>query len=224
MNLRKGMILALTLLAPTAWAAPAQEMFAAVNNGNRAAVKRLLAQDKTLVYIQDRQGMTPFLIAVQNRDLDMTVLLADAFSRLDVDASAGNAMHLAVLNEDAAMLRVLLQLCDEEDPELAVFMLNMRRHWGGPKSPTNDGNTPLHLAALKCHRPMYQFLVANGARPDVRNNKGKTPAQLLKACPPEPKQKQSAPDSKAAAQPATPAPAAPKPDSYPSQPLVFPLE
>lgn len=220
MNLRKGIVLALTLLAPAAWAAPAQEMFAAVNNGNRAAVKRLLAQDKTLVYIQDRQGMTPFLIAVQNGDLDMTVLLADAFSRLDVDAPAGNAMHLAVLNEDAAMLRVLLQLCDEEDPELAVFMLNMRRHGGAPKSPTNDGNTPLHLAALKCHRPMYQFLVANGARPDVRNNKGKTPAQLLKACPPEPKQ--SAPAPKAAS-PAKAAPAPPK-TPPPTQPLVFPLE
>lgn len=227
MNLRKGIVLALTLLAPAAWAAPAQEMFAAVNNGNRAAVKRLLAQDKTLVYIQDRQGMTPFLIAVQNGDLDMTVLLADAFSRLDVDAPAGNAMHLAVLNEDAAMLRVLLQLCDEEDPELAVFMLNMRRHGGGPKSPTNDGNTPLHLAALKCHRPMYQFLVANGAKPTVRNSRGKTPAQLLKSCPPEPtnpapvQKDTAAPAAKQAVPAPQTVPAEPLP---PEEPLVFPLE
>ena len=187
MKWRLLFILGFLLTGPLGWAASAaEEMFWAVQNGNRSAVKRLLAQDKTLVYGQDAQGMTPFLIAVQNGDLDMAVLLADAFSRLDTDCPLGNAVHIAVLNEDAAMLRVLFQLCDEEDPDLATLMLNMRRHWGAPKSKTNDGNTPLHLAALKCHRPMYQFLVANGASPTVRNNQGKTPAQLLTACPPEP--------------------------------------
>ena len=200
MKWRLLFILGFLLTGPLGWAASAtEEMFWAVQNGNRSAVKRLLAQDKTLVYGQDAQGMTPFLIAVQNGDLDMAVLLADAFSRLDTDCPLGNAVHIAVLNEDAAMLRVLFQLCDEEDPDLATLMLNMRRHWGAPKSKTNDGNTPLHLAALKCHRPMYQFLVANGANPTVRNNKGKTPAQLLTACPPEPQKPEKAQESPGAA-------------------------
>lgn len=235
MNLRKISVLMFLLCGAALWAAAPGNIFVAVQNGNRAAVKRLLAKDKTLVYQQDARGMTPFLEAVFVRDLDMAVLLADAFSRLDANCSQGNAMHLAVLNEDAAMLRVLMQLCDEEDPNLTNSLLNMPRHWGGPQSKTDDGNTPLHLAALKCHRPMYQFLVANGAKPTVRNSRGKTPAQLLKSCPPEPKTPPespapsiAAPEKASAAEQAVPEPepmrTAPTRGPLPAEPLVFPLE
>ena len=210
-----------------AQAASSERIFTAVHSGNREEVERLLSKDKTLVYQQDEQGMTPFLAAVESQDLDMAVLLADYFSRLDANAAPGNALHIAVLNEDAPMLRVLFQLFDEEDPDLASFLLNAPRRWGAPGSPSNDGNTPLHLAALKCHRPMYQFLVANGAKPTVRNRVGKTPAQLLKACPPEPtnpapvQKDTAAPAAKQAVPAPQTVPAKPLP---PEEPLVFPLE
>lgn len=42
-----------------------------------------------------------------------------------------------------------------------------------------DGNTALHLAAMTNHKKLYQFLLGQGADDRVKNNKDKTPRQLL---------------------------------------------
>ena len=204
----------LTAFAGATWGADTEAFFAAVRAGRSDRVEQMIAKDKMLVFTTNRQGLTPFLIAVENRDVKMAALLADYFARLNDTAGPGNAFHIAAANNDDAMVRLLLQLMNEEDPALPRHMLNMPRL--PTNSATNDRNTPLHLAAQNCNRPLYRLLVANGAQPGLRNAAGKTPAQLLQACPPE---------KKAAAAKPAPArkPAAkPKPAAY--EPITFPIE
>lgn len=164
-------------------AGPSEEIFAAVRNGNRTEVKRLVSKDKTLVFATDKRGMTPFLTAVEAKDLDMAYLLADYFSRLGDSAAPGNAMHIAVNNEDEPMIKLLFRLTAAEDPKLPKYLINMPRSREDATSMTsNDRNTPLHVAAKKCNVRIYKFLVANGANPDAANSYGQTPRNIMISC------------------------------------------
>lgn len=174
------------MLALPARADSRAEFFAAVRNGDSDRVERMIARDKALVFITDENGMTPFLTAVQSRNGKMVYLLFDYFARLGDTGGPGNAFHIAVQNEDEAMVRLLVQMMSEDDPQMPKYLLNMRRTPTNSKS--NDKNTPLHLAALKCNFAIYQLLLKNGANPALRNAAGKTPRQILSACPkPAPK-------------------------------------
>ena len=174
----------LGLFAPAlCWAGPNEEIFAAVRSGNRTEVKRLVSKNKTLVFATDKRGMTPFLRAVEAKDLDMAYLLADYFSRLTDSGASGNAMHIAVNNEDEPMIKLLFRLAAEEDPGLPKQLINMPRSREDDTSLTSsDRNTPLHVAANKCNARIYKYLVANGANPDVVNSYGQTPRQIMISC------------------------------------------
>ncbi len=212
----KPISLLLTLLVAAAsvcYADRGADFFVAVRSGDRDEVKRMIAKDKTLVFITDRRGMTPFLTAVESRDLEMTYLLADYFSRLGDSSTAGNAMHIAVNNEDEPMLRLLVRLAADEDPDMPRHLINMpRMRENAPRtSVANDRNTPLHLAAKKCNFQIYKYLLDHGANPKARNAAGKTPAQLLSVCPkPKPAAKKAAPKP------------APKPKPV-EEPITFPI-
>ncbi len=159
----------------------AEAFFSAVRNGNSKRVEEMVAKDKTLVFTVDKRGMTPFLVAVETRNLKMVSLLSEYFSRLGNTAAPGNALHIAVTNDDEPMVRLLVQLTSEEDSELPKYLINMPRQKNN--SAVNDRNTPLHLAAKRCNFSIYQYLLKNGANPDMRNAMGKTPKQLLSVCP-----------------------------------------
>ena len=176
-----------------------ESFFAAVRSGNSQRVEEMLAKDKILVFSTDKQGLTPFLVAVQTRNLKMTSLLADYFARLGNTAAPGNAFHIAVSNEDEPMVRLLVRLTSEEDSNMPQYLINMPRQRNN--SALADKNTPLHLAAQKCNFRIYQYLVKNGANPNVRNSIGKTPKQIISACPkPEAKKKKDVSEQKPAPQ------------------------
>lgn len=169
--------------AAVCYAGPNEEIFAAVRSGNRTEVKRLVSKNKTLVFATDKRGMTPFLTAVEAKDLDMAYLLSDYFSRLGDSAAPGNAMHIAVNNEDEPMIKLLFRLTSEEDPELPKQLINMPRSREDEISITSsDRNTPLHIAAKKCNARIYKYLVANGANPDAFNSYNQTPRSIMAAC------------------------------------------
>ena len=188
------------------------EFFAAVRSGNSVKVKKMLAKDKALVFVADKNGMTPFLVAVKMKNLKMVSLLADCFSRLGDTAAPGGAMHIAVSNNDEAMVRLLVRLAAEEDPAFPKQLINMPRQKSN--SALNDRNTPLHLAAQKCNFRIYNYLLQYGASPLMRNARGQTPKQIINACPkPQTKKKE--------AKPASSVPASkPKPVA---EPLIFPI-
>ena len=222
--MKKFLFFCCTFLLMYSWcfAGKTEAFFAAVRNGNSSQVERMLEKDKTLVFLKDRNGMTPFLLAVQTRNLKMTDLLSEYFARLNDSAVMGNAVHIAVLNEDEPMIRLILRLASEEDTEMPAYLLNMPRKQAGVKSAVaNDKNTPLHLAAQKCNFRIYQYLLNNGANDSVLNAAGKTPKQIISACPkPQTKEKASVVEK--------PKKGIPRSQNAPSaaaeEPLVFPIQ
>lgn len=154
--------------------------FAVVRAGDTDKAEEMLRADKTLVFVEEPDGTTAFLAAVKNKDVKMARLLADSFSRLDVRTNGGNALHLAVSNNDEEMLRMLFAFMDEVEPELFESLANEPR--GSRISPASDRNTPLHLAALNCNRAIYGFLAAHGANETILNRRRQTPKRLLSFC------------------------------------------
>ena len=210
--------ISLLLLSVTpALAGPAGEFFTAVRNGNNRRVEEMIGKDKTLVFAKNKDGMTPFLVAVETQNLKMVSLLADYFSRLDNVAAPGNAMHIAVSNNDEPMVRLLVRLTAEEDASLPKHLFNMPRR--SREASLNDSNTPLHLAAQKCNFRIYNYLLQHGANPSLRNASGQTPKQIISACPqPKPANKQAASEKAS-----TPRPARAPAKIQDPPPLIFPV-
>lgn len=174
------LLLALTCAAAARADILGASFFAVVRSGDTDKAEEMIRADKTLVFVEEPGGMTAFLAAVKNKDVKMAQLLADSFSRLDVRTAEGNAVHLAVINNDEAMLRMLFAFMDEVEPDLFEYLANAPR--GSRTSPASDRNTPLHLAALNCNRTIYDFLVQHGANEKALNRRRQTPKRLLSFC------------------------------------------
>ncbi len=163
-------------------AAPANDLFTAVKNGNRVQAHKLLRKTPKLAQSTDKKGQTPFLLAVTNKDLDMAYLLAP-YSSLSATATKGNAFHIAAQNEDEPMLKLLVKLTGERRADLTKLMLNAPRELEDEYSVTSsDGNTPLHVAAKKCNTLIYNYFVAQGADPSLENGYGQTAQKILASC------------------------------------------
>ena len=120
------LLLALTCAAAARADISGASFFAVVRSGDTDKAEEMIRADKTLVFVEEPGGMTAFLAAVKNKDVKMAQLLADSFSRLDVRTAEGNAVHLAVINNDEAMLRMLFAFMDEVEPDLFEYLANQR--------------------------------------------------------------------------------------------------
>ena len=180
--MRKFLLLALLVMSAALARAEVSgaAFFAVVRSGDIDRAEEMLRADKTLVFVEESDGTTAFLAAVKNKDVKMARLLADSFSRLDVRTNGGNALHLAVSNNDEEMLRMLFAFMDEVEPELFESLANEPR--GNRISPDSDRNTPLHLAALNCNPRIYRFLAAHGANETILNRRRQTPKRLFSFC------------------------------------------
>lgn len=163
-------------------ATPAMDLFAAVKNGDRTQASKLLRKNPKLAQTTDKKGQTPFLLAVTNKDLDMTYLLAQ-YSSLSAAGPKGNAFHIAAQNADEPMLKLLVKLTSERRADLTKQMLNAPRDREDEYSLTSsDGSTPLHVAAKQCNTRIYNYFVANGADDSLENGFGQTPQKILTSC------------------------------------------
>ncbi|CAH0552652.1 unnamed protein product [Brassicogethes aeneus] len=86
-------------------------------------------------------------------------------------------LHLACCQDVALLGRY--KACQFPSPHLAEVLLKVG---ADPDIKDDDGNTPLHLAAMAkpCPASVAQILLNNGAHLDVVNNNGDTFASLLK--------------------------------------------
>lgn len=128
--------------------------------GNKAVVKLLIKSGAT-INIGDDCGRTPLFEAIDNGYTDVALLLIKAGAAVNIRASdvvRGPLLHHAAGNGDSDMTRLLI--CYGADV----------------KAVDNGGNTALHIAAMRDERvSVASLLLKRGARPNIQNNKGRTP-------------------------------------------------
>ena len=147
----------------------AQQLMAAVTEGDAAAVGKLLADgaavDERFPLVNGfNDGCTPLIVAARDGHTEIARLLLDAGA--DVNAAeptfGGLPLHKAVYNGHAELTRLIAT-------------------WPGvdvsPQGPTN-GYTPLHDALWHGFEECAGILLDAGAAVDLRGHDGKTPLQL----------------------------------------------
>jgi ankyrin repeat protein len=118
-------------------------------------------------------GATPFLLAAASHDLTVMRMLADAGADPTISTTTG----LTPLMVAAGAGRV--QDFSEDEKLSALAAVELAVELGADVSAMNqDGLTALHAAAAKGADAVVQFLIARGARVDVRDKYQRTPLSI----------------------------------------------
>lgn len=177
------LVLLLGFISAPACAAGVNDIFKAVKNGDKSTVLAMLKKHPKLVLSRDSKGKTPLLVAVEQKNVAMADLLLRRGSRFTAKSAKGTPLHVAVLNQDEPMIQLILTSAAKVGTELPARLCNTPRDLYDEMSfSSEDGSTPLHLAAKQCNTKIYNYLVAHGGNPNLQNNSEKTPAQLLNNC------------------------------------------
>ncbi len=162
------------------------DIFKAAQTGDVDLARRVIAQNKAVVFDKNKEGDTALLVAVQNGQEEMVDFLLTNAARLFEASGKGNVFHAAVQAQNLPMLKHLVQLARQEG-RLAL-MLEYKANLAGQKQ-----LTPLGLSAVSCNREIYDYLISVGAKPGVHatspNLLGVTsPVDLLARCKAKPTQ------------------------------------
>ena len=118
-------------------------------------------------------GATPFLLAAASHDVLVMRMLADAGADPKIRTMTG----LTPLMVAAGAGRV--QDLSEDEKQAALETVQLAVELGADVTAVNeDGLTALHAAAAKGADAVVQFLIARGARVDVRDKYQRTPLSI----------------------------------------------
>jgi len=174
------------------------DIFKAAQTGDLELARRVLAQNKAVLFDKNREGDTPLLVAVANGHMDIVDFCIQNGARLFEASGRGNIFHISVQTQNMDMLKHLVQFARQEG-RLAM-MLEYKANLAGRKQ-----LTPLGLAAVFCNKEMYDYLISVGAKPGVHADNPSilgtiSPVDLMAQCKAKPAQaKQLTPTRKAAA-------------------------
>ncbi|GEM_PF-1798333 len=139
------------------------DIFKAAEKGDVELARKVIAQNKAVVFDKNKSGDSALIVAVENGHTDVVDFLVKNFARLSEASGKGNVFHVAVQTQNMDMLKHLVKLA-REDGRLAL-MLEYKGNVAGQKQPL----TPLGLAAENCNKEMYDYLISVGAKPGVRS-------------------------------------------------------
>jgi ankyrin repeat protein len=118
-------------------------------------------------------GATPFLLAAATHDLFVMRLLADAGADPNIPTITGLSPLMVAAGAGRA------QDFTEDEKLAALEAVKLAVELGADVSAMNeDGLTALHAAAAKGADQVVQFLIARGARVDVRDKYQRTPLSI----------------------------------------------
>jgi ankyrin repeat protein len=166
----------------------AAEFLAAVKEGDRSAVDRMLDGDPSLVSARDERGTSAVLLAHYYGKTEVAAALLSRAPALDVfeAATAGDAKRVgALIDTDRSLADAVAQ--DGYTPlGLAAFFKRrdvvkaLLDRGAKPSVPSRDqGFTPLHSAvatdAAGSEREIVRLLLEAGADPNAKSREGGTP-------------------------------------------------
>lgn len=124
----------------------------------------LLLEAGGFLRTRDREGRGLLLLAA-SRGLakEIEELVAKGCDVQEQDLKRRSALHWAMESEA------------EDSADTTKTLLRLGANW---KLKDQQGNTPLHIAALKGHEDALKALIEAGCRTDVFNNNGDTPLHL----------------------------------------------
>ena len=162
------------------------DIFKAAKTGDLDLARRVIDQNKAVVFNKNKEGDTALLVAVANQQPEMIDFLLSKNSRLFDASGKGNVFHIAVQTQDIDLLKHVIQLARQEG-RLAM-MLEYKVNLNGQKQ-----LTPLGLAALNCNKEMYDYLLSVGAKPGVKATSPNilgtiSPVDLMAKCKAKPTQ------------------------------------
>lgn len=170
--------------------------------GLLSCLKEEIKKDKSSQFLLDKNNNTLLILAAANGHNTSLRFLADQWPKWALTNNQGrNALHMAIIGKHYDTAKLVVHLVEEDwDSDLKRF-INI--------PDIKDLASPLHWAAYRCERDLYQFLLDYGANPKAWDKNSNTPEEILQACPPEKPTKKPKPQ---------PAPA--KPDAPAATPPV----
>lgn len=158
----------------------------ATHMGWTEAVDDLLKHPKVDIY-KSKGDLSPIMAAIQNLNLDATLLLLnhganlfvtpkDRYGLKEIEAmvKAGQGNYLRLASIPAVILSWM------KNPREIEFIQKLCRKFPEfTKLQDAQGNTLLHFAALFKNRILVEALIREGAQPNQKNSTGQTAAMLL---------------------------------------------
>jgi ankyrin repeat protein len=166
--------------------ASTDELFAAIEAGDTAAVRTLLAADPAIAGARDAEGVSALMRARYRSDRGLMHAILEAAPDLDAPEAAafGDLDRLAILVTDAGTANTFsadgftpLHLAAFFGRPVAASFLLAR---GAEVDARGRGwmtGTPLHSAASARHADVVRILLEAGADPNARQSGGWTPLQ-----------------------------------------------
>ncbi|HET9004728.1 MAG TPA: ankyrin repeat domain-containing protein [Gemmatimonadaceae bacterium] len=142
-----------------------EDVHAAAKSGDTDEVAALLSMDNRLTRTFDADGWTPLHLAAHYGHAKTVELLLHNNAPVDLrstNAMTNTALHAALAGRQTRIAKILLD---------AGADANARQHGGW---------TPLHSAAASGDRDAIDLLIARGAKPELANDAGVTPAAFAR--------------------------------------------
>jgi ankyrin repeat protein len=121
-------------------------------------------------------GATPLLVAAAAADAELMQLLAAA----GADSRLMTGENTTALMAAAGVGRVTVESSVSEAAALEAVKAAVALGAGDVNAANAAGDTALHGAATMRSVPLVQFLIDRGARVDVKNKRGQTPAAIAR--------------------------------------------
>ncbi len=141
--------------------------------GRDYAKARQLILDGADVNYQIDNGLTPLMLAADIGNVDIARMLVEHHANVNAKQSGMQPNGFTALH-----FLVKSRTSDENFREIGDILFDAGANFNRKDA---DGNTPLHLAALRGSLDRVRYLVSKGANPAIQNNNGKVPLDLVPA-------------------------------------------